>query len=105
MNEEIIQEIVRKMLPHLNNEQLKKLKNVLEDTLHGFTVLPSEDAPKPKERDAVDAFIVAKRIEGCSEKTLTYYRKTIEAMISGIGKTPQQITTDDLRKYLMSRTA
>ena len=52
MNEEIIQEIVRKMLPHLNNEQLKKLKNVLEDTLHGFTVLPSEDTPKPKERDA-----------------------------------------------------
>lgn len=102
MNEEIIQEIVRKMLPHLNNEQLKKLKNVLEDTLHGFTVLPSEDTPKPKERDAVDAFIVAKRIEGCSEKTLTYYRKTIEAMISGIGKTPQQITTDDLRKYLTS---
>lgn len=102
MNEEIIQEIVRKMLPHLNNEQLKKLKNVLEDTLHGFTVLSSEDAPKPKERDAVDAFIVAKRIEGCSEKTLTYYRKTIEAMISGIGKTPQQITTDDLRKYLTS---
>ena len=102
MNEEIIQEIVRKMLPHLNNEQLKKLKNVLEDTLHGLTVLQSEDAPKPKERDAVDAFIVAKRIEGCSEKTLTYYRKTIEAMISGIGKTPQQITTDDLRKYLTS---
>ena len=102
MNEEIIQEIVRKMLPHLNNEQLKKLKNVLEDTLHGLTVLQSEDAPKPKERDAVDAFIVAKRIEGCSEKTLTYYRKTIEAMLSGIGKTPQQITTDDLRKYLTS---
>ena len=102
MNEELIQEIERRMLPHLNNEQLKKLKNVLEDTLHGLTVLQSEDAPKPKERDAVDAFIVAKRIEGCSEKTLTYYRKTIEAMISGIGKTPQQITTDDLRKYLTS---
>ena len=102
MNEELIQEIERRMLPHLNNEQLKKLKNVLEDTLHGLTVLQSEDAPKPKERDAVDAFIVAKRIEGCSEKTLTYYRKTIETMISGIGKTPQQITTDDLRKYLTS---
>ena len=102
MNEKLIQEIERRMLPHLNNEQLKKLKNVLEDTLHGLTVLQSEDAPKAKERDAVDAFIVAKRIEGCSEKTLTYYRKTIEAMISGIGKTPQQITTDDLRKYLTS---
>ncbi|MGF0007657.1 site-specific tyrosine recombinase/integron integrase [Eubacteriales bacterium SGI.150] len=102
MNEELLQEIERRMLPHLNNEQLKELKNVLEDTLHGLTVLPSEDVPKPKERDVVDAFIVAKRIEGCSEKTLTYYRKTIETMISGIGKTPQQITTDDLRKYLTS---
>ena len=102
MSEELIQEIERRMLPHLNNEQLKELKNVLEDALHGLTVLPSEDTPKPKERDAVDAFIVAKRIEGCSEKTLTYYRKTIETMISGIGKTPQQITTDDLRKYLTS---
>lgn len=81
MNEELIQEIERRMLPHLNNEQLKKLKNMLEDTLHGLTVLQSEDAPKPKERDAVDAFIVAKRIEGCSEKTLTYYRKTIVATI------------------------
>lgn len=102
MNEELIQEIERRMLPHLNNEQLKELKNVLEDTLHGLTVLPSEEVPKPKARDAIDAFIVAKRIEGCSEKTLTYYRKTIETMISGIGKTPQQITTDDLRKYLTS---
>ena len=50
MNEEIIQEIERRMLPHLNNEQLKKLKNVLEDTLHGFTVLPSEDAQKSEMR-------------------------------------------------------
>ena len=71
MNEELIQEIERRMLPHLNNEQLKELKNVLEDTLHGLTVLPSEEVPKPKARDAIDAFIVAKRIEGCSEKTLT----------------------------------
>ena len=36
MNKEIIQEIVRKMLPHLNNEQLKELKNVLKDTLHSL---------------------------------------------------------------------
>ena len=43
MNEELIQEIERRMLPHLNNEQLKELKNVLEDTLHGLTVLPREE--------------------------------------------------------------
>ena len=53
-----------------------------------------------EETDAVEAFITAKRIEGCSEKTLSYYRKTIEALIAGVGKAVQQITTDDLRRYL-----
>ena len=67
MNEELIQEIERRMLPHLNNEQLKELKNVLEDTLHGLTVLQSEDAPKPKERDAVDAhFFFQTAQHGCN---------------------------------------
>ncbi|MDE8691513.1 phage integrase N-terminal SAM-like domain-containing protein, partial [Faecalibacterium sp. DFI.5.82] len=54
------------------------------------------------EADAVEAFNTAKRIEGSSEKTLSYYRKTIEALIAGVGKAARQITTDDLRRYLTS---
>ena len=102
MNDEIIQEIERRMLPHLNNEQLLKLRDVLEDTFHGLAVIRQDEAPKTVEQDGIEAFIVAKRTEGCSEKTLTYYRKTIEAMVAGIGKAPQQMTTDDLRQYLTS---
>ena len=48
----------------------------------------------------VNKFITAKRIEGCSEKSLVYYDKTITTMIDKIEKLPQQITTDDLRAYL-----
>ena len=33
-------------------------------------------------------------------KTLRYYRDTIEAMITAIGKQPKQIITEDLRLYL-----
>lgn len=100
MKEEIIQEIELRMLPHLNNEQLLALKSILEDSLRGVTIIEAESIDKPTECDAVESFIAAKRIEGCSEKTLAYYKKTIQSMISRIGKTPQQITTDDLRKYL-----
>ena len=100
MNEEIVQEVVRRMCPHLNNEQLIVLKGVLSDTLKGLTIVEGEIPCGLNERDYVNAFIVAKRIEGCSEKTLRYYRKTIEAMIEGTGKTPRQIITDDLRQYL-----
>lgn len=48
----------------------------------------------------VDLFLASKRVEGCSEKTLTYYKATIEASINEIGKKIRHITTEDLRSYL-----
>ena len=45
-------------------------------------------------------FISAKRIEGCSERTLAYYKTTIEHMLSIIVTPLRQIQTDDLRAYL-----
>ena len=101
MKNQIINEIQRKMLPYLNNEQLLHLKAVLEASFQGVIIEMGEEQPKAEEQDSAVAFITAKRIEGCSEKTLTYYSKTIAAMLNGVGKSPQQITTDDLRKYLM----
>ena len=100
MKKQIINEIQRKMLPYLNNEQLLHLKAVLEVSFQGVIIEMGEEQPKAEEQDSAAAFIMAKRIEGCSEKTLTYYSKTIAAMLNGVGKSPQQITTDDLRRYL-----
>jgi site-specific recombinase XerD len=53
-----------------------------------------------EQADVTAAFIAAKRIEGCSEKTLTYYHNTIDAMTAAVGKPVQRITTDDIRQYL-----
>ena len=55
----------------------------------------TDDNPK-----LIDAFVSAKRIEGCSEKTLKYYRTTIETMVSSIDKGIRHIRTEDLRSYL-----
>lgn len=101
MKEQFINEIQQKMLPYLNNEQLVKLKNILIESVQGLTICDDGNGKQLEELDAVGAFIGAKRIEGCSEKTLNYYQSTIEAMLSNIGKTAQQITTDDLRNYLI----
>ncbi|WP_212741194.1 site-specific tyrosine recombinase/integron integrase [Veillonella tobetsuensis] len=48
----------------------------------------------------MDMFISAKRIEGCSERTLAYYKATIEHMLSIIVTPLRQVNTDDLRAYL-----
>ena len=100
MTEQLIAEIQRKMLPYLNNEQLMHLRDAMAETLEGATITYDSGSIPADEADAVEAFITAKRIEGCSEKTLSYYRKTIEALIAGVGKAVRQITTDDLRRYL-----
>lgn len=88
-------------MQYLNNEQLIQLKNVMNETLQGLIICEDGSDSKAEECDTIQLFITEKRIEGCSEKTLNYYQNTIEAMISGIGKTSRQITTDDLRQYLI----
>ena len=100
MKEQLISQVQQQMLPYLNNEQLSKLRAAMEYCLHGLEITATDQPQEQEQPNAVAAFIAAKRIEGCSEKTLTYYRKTIEAMTTGIGKIPQQISTDDIRQYL-----
>lgn len=100
MKEQLINDIQCKMLQYLDNEQLMQLKRVMEDVFHGIDIIYKELSNETAEHNEVEEFITAKRIEGCSEKTLTYYKKTIEAMIECIDKPISRITTDDLRKYL-----
>ena len=100
MKEQLIQEVQRQMLPYLNNAQLKQLQGVLEGVLSSVELSRSECKVEKAKVDTVACFINAKRIEGCSEKTLSYYRQTIVSMLSGTEKEPQEIVTEDLRKYL-----
>ena len=102
MKEQFITEVQQQMLSHLNNEQLQKLRAAIEYCLRGVEIVENEQPQEKEPVDAISAFIAAKRIEGCSEKTLSYYRKSIEAMLDTIGKIPQRITTDEIRQYLMN---
>lgn len=100
MKEQIITEVQRRMLPYLTNEQLAHLRDVMITTLRGVQLTTASEPEKQPEINATEAFISAKSIEGCSEKTLSYYQNTIEAMLTDIGKPYPQITTEDLRHYL-----
>ena len=99
MKEQLIEEIQLKMLNHLSNEQLILLRNTLQEAFSKVEVSIS-DAPQKADKTPVEAFISAKRIEGCSEKTLKYYQSTIDALLTAHGKSAQQLTTEDLRDYL-----
>ncbi len=104
MNDEFVNDVLRDMLAYLDNGQTEQLRRVLRHNLSGYEIQrrtdsTAEDASTENTR-LTDAFLSAKRIEGCSEKSLSYYRKTIETMSEKIGKGITHITTNDLRSYL-----
>ena len=102
MNEPIISEILQDMLPVLDNSQLAKLKGVLEHKLWNAEIVCKtvEDSFDKSNEEFTELFISAKRVEGCSLKTLRYYLATINKMTNTVGKHITKITTEDLRKYL-----
>ena len=100
MKQRIMKEIVQQMLPHLDNAQLQKLQEVLEHSLYNCEISGKVTEAEDDSQKLIDSFVYAKRIEGCSEKTLKYYRTTIEAMTEAIDKGVRHMQTDDLRTYL-----
>ena len=101
MKDAKIAEVLQEMLPYLDNSQMEQLQRVLQHTFWNCSVEEKQDGePSEQAPDMVDLFLASKRVEGCSEKTLTYYKATIEASISEIGKQIRHITTEDLRSYL-----
>ena len=101
MKEELITEVMQQMLSYLDNSQLKQLRQAMEQTLYHYDVTMTETKSEEDDRyDLLGKFIAAKRIEGCSEKTLKYYQTTIDAMVASLGKNVRHIHTEDLRTYL-----
>lgn len=100
MKQELIKEVVQRMLPYLNNAQNEKLLEVLQTSLFDYDVTKGNGKSKENVPDFIELFLSAKRIEGCSEKSLKYYKATIDAMIAGTNKDVRQIETDDVRTYL-----
>ena len=100
MKQNLINDVVQEMIPFLNNAQAEKLQMVLQHTLFNYEVVESENKDNDSEQNLVELFLSAKRIEGCSEKSLKYYNATIQALLDGVGKPIKHIQTDDIRNYL-----
>ena len=71
MKHEIITEVLQQMIPYLNNVQAKQLQQVLEHTMFQYEIIENTIMQKDDDsQELINTFIAAKRIEGCSEKTL-----------------------------------
>ena len=100
MKQNLMNEVIQGMLPFLNNGQMERLQEVLQHTLFNYKVVENDSSKELSEQNLVELFLAAKRIEGCSEKSLKYYESTILALLDDLGKDVKHIVTDDIRTYL-----
>ncbi|RGF52053.1 MULTISPECIES: site-specific tyrosine recombinase/integron integrase [Eubacterium] len=101
MKDNLIKDIIQEMLPFLNNAQGEKLRDVLQYTFAKYEINGNVTEDKEVEQNFVELFLSAKRIEGCSEKSLKYYQATIDKMLDELNKDVKRISTDDVRTYLI----
>jgi site-specific recombinase, phage integrase family len=100
MKQDLIKDVIQGMLPYLNNAQNEKLREILQYTLANYDIKEKQYQEITSEHNFVELFLSAKRIEGCSERSLKYYMATIETMLDELKKDVRHIVTDDIRGYL-----
>ena len=102
MKEKIIEMVISGMTECLTGAQLERLQGVLHIAFQGIDVSCVNDNERAFHDNNVllDSFLSAKSIEGCSVKTIAYYRMTIEKFLSLSQKDLRLVCTDDIRTYL-----
>ena len=104
MKTKLINSIKTKMKPFLNEIQIEELNITLKNTFRDFEVIKKDKELTFKEskenQDLLNNFLSAKQVEGCSERTINYYKTTILKMLDQVKLKVENISTDDLRNYL-----
>lgn len=112
MKQLFITEVEQSLLSILDNTQMKALHEALTHALWGKSIVAVDSTVKQPDAQSNAqllemflfakrvVFLSAKRVEGCSEKTLHYYQTTIAKLLHTLDKRIVHITTDDLRQYL-----
>lgn len=100
MKKQLAKDIIQAMLPYLNNAQIEKLQETLDVVFENYDVVTKENREQQEGEDFVEMFLSAKRIEGCSEKSLKYYQSTILKLLEDTKKDIKHIVTEDIRSYL-----
>lgn len=105
MKTEVISNITKDMEDSLTDYQLNKLKESLIINFEGVEFIIKTDELKHQEeldenKNMIDSFISSKQVEGCSERTIKYYKEIIEKFVNTFDKSIKQISTNEIRNYL-----
>ena len=94
--EEKIVAVLNEMSEYLSIVQMKKLQEVIIKTFAENEAVKTDIAND----EFLKMFLAAKRIEGCSDRTISYYQTTVKHLLSKTETSVRKITTEEMREYL-----
>ena len=105
MKMDVILDITRDMKDSLTDYQLNKLKESLIINFEKLDFIMKTDDLKHQEElnentSMIESFISSKQIEGCSDRTIKYYKEIIDKFNDSFDKSIRKITTEEIRSYL-----
>ena len=103
MKEQFIKSVEEAVGGFLSQGQIAKLSEVLSECMQGYELTRKETSDEKCKREngeLLQAFLAAKKIEGCSEKTVHYYQSSVEKLFVNVVKNVTDMTTNDIRNYL-----
>lgn len=96
MNEKIAT-VLNEMSAYLSIAQMKKLQEVIVKTFSENELCHQNISNE----EFMEMFLTAKKIEGCSERTIKYYRMTTVHLLNYLKEPIRKVTTETMRQYLV----
>ena len=96
MNEKIAT-VLNEMSAYLSIAQMKKLQEVIVKTFSENEICRQNISNE----EFLEMFLTAKKIEGCSERTIKYYRMTTNHLLGYLKEPIRKVTTETMRQYLV----
>ena len=103
MKQDILKSISDNLKYRFTENQVEEILEIISMELSKYeiqTKLIDSEEVKKDNQNLVNLFLSAKCIEGCSDKTIHYYKSSIEKLLITISKEIRDINTNDIRCYL-----
>lgn len=104
MRELFVEKVIDTTGGFLDYNQRIKLKEILTEICLSYHIEVLEQNQKQEiqksNEEILNKFIFSKEIEGCSVRTLKYYKDNITKMLDTVNLPIDEITTEILRNYL-----
>lgn len=108
MKQKLTEELINAALPFIDKRQIDDLKLKITMVLSKYSITEESTDLIVYEGDVnenmLKRFLMAKAAAGCSPNTLRYYKNSISFFFNRVNKPFSDVTADDIRLYLATRT-